>query len=109
MPPCYYGIEAALIQTGEVRYVTRPEKPGGSGLYAFTVTEAGTYRIALGSGAWIDVLKDGQAITSTAHGHGPDCTDVRKMVDFPLQPGRHVLQIAASGSPSLRLLLARLP
>lgn len=107
------GVDAALGSTAEVRYVVRPEKPGGSvshgGMFGFTIADAGTYRVALGSGAWIDVLKDGKAVESSAHGHGPACTGIRKMVDFPLQPGRYVLQVAANGSPSLPLLLTRLP
>lgn len=107
------GVDAALTSTADVRYVVRPEKPGGSvsygGLFGFTIAEAGTYRVALGSGAWIDVLKDGKAATSSAHGHGPACSGVRKMVDFALEPGRYVLQIAANGTPTLPLLLTRLP
>lgn len=107
------GIDAALRPTGDVRYAVRPEKPGGSvshgGLFGFTIAEAGTYRVAIGSAAWIDVLKDGATATSSAHGHGPACTGIRKMVDFPLTPGRYVLQIAANGSPTLPLLLTRLP
>ncbi len=65
--------------------------------------------MALGSGAWIDILKGGKAVASTAHGHGPDCTGIRKMVDFPLTPGRYTLQIAANGEAALPLLVARLP
>jgi hypothetical protein len=105
--------DAALRSTSEVRYLMRPEKPGGSvsygGLFAFTVDQVGTYRVALGSGAWIDVLKGSSAVTSTAHGHGPDCSGIRKMVDFPLTPGRYTLQIAASGEPTVSLMIARLP
>lgn len=107
------AIDATLGQTGAIRYVVRPERPGGTvsygGLFAFTVAEAGTYRVALGSGAWIDVLRDRTAIVSTAHGHGPACSGIRKMVDFPLTPGRYVLQIAANGAPALQLMVARLP
>lgn len=105
--------DATLKSTGEIRYVMRPEKPGGSvsygGLFAFTVEQAGTYRVALGSGAWVDVLKGRSAVTSTAHGHGPDCSGIRKMVDFPLTPGRYTLQIAANGEPAVSLMIARLP
>ncbi|WP_232476227.1 homogentisate 1,2-dioxygenase [Flavisphingomonas formosensis] len=103
----------ALRSTGDVRYAIRPEKPGGSvsygGMLRFTIAEAGTYRIALGSGAWVDVVRDGTSVQSTAHGHGPICTGIRKMVDFSLTPGRYILQIAANGAPSLALMLARLP
>lgn len=107
------AVDATLKSTSEVRYVMRPEKPGGSvsygGLFAFTVEQAGTYRVALGSGAWIDVLKGRSAVTSTAHGHGPDCSGIRKMVDFPLTRGRYTLQIAANGEPAVSLMIARLP
>lgn len=107
------AVDARLIRTSDIRYVMRPEKPGGSvsygGLFAFSVPTAGTYRVALGSGAWIDLLKDGKPVESSRHGHGPDCTGVRKMVDFPLTPGRHVLQLAANGSETLTLLVTRLP
>lgn len=107
------AVDATLPRTPDVRYVTRPEKPGGSvshgGLFALDVTEAGTYRVALGAGAWLDVLDGGKAVVSTNHGHGPDCSGIRKMVDFPLKPGRYVLQIAGNGSPDLPVMVARLP
>jgi len=107
------AVTAALVQTVDLHYVVRPEKPAGSvsygGLFRFGVKEAGTYRVALGSGAWIDVLMGKTALVSIAHGHGPECSDIRKMVDFSLKPGRYVLQIAANGSDSLPLLVTRVP
>ena len=90
-----------------VGYPLAPDHPGAAGtfggLFAFSVTEAGVYRVALGAGAWIDVAKDGGAVRSSAHGHGPDCTGIRKFVDFPLQPGRYILQV--SGAPAAELAL----
>lgn len=107
------AVAARLPSTRDVRYVVRPEKPGGSvsygGLFAFTVTTPGRYRVALGSAAWIDVLADGRAAASVAHGHGPDCTGIRKMVDFDLPAGRYVLQVAGNGSAGLPLMVAKLP
>lgn len=107
------AVTAELARTSGVTYEVRPEKPGGSvsygGLFGFEVKQEGTYRIALGSGAWIDVLKGKKAIASSAHGHGPDCSGIRKMVDFPLKSGRYTLQIAANGQPQLPLLITRLP
>lgn len=107
------AIDATLQPTPAMQYPMRPEKPGGSvsygGLFGFTVPKAGTYRIALDSGAWLDVLADGKPVASSAHGHGPDCSGIRKMVDFPLAAGPHVLQIAANGKPSLVVLVTRLP
>lgn len=108
-----HPVDAALSPTYEVRYLIRPEKPGGSasygGMFAFDVREAGIYRVALGSGAWVDVLKSGKVMEASAHGHGPECSNIRKMVDFPLKRGRYVLQIAANGSSTLPLMLTKLP
>lgn len=107
------GAVASLLPTPKVTYDVRPEKPGGSvssgGLFAFTIATAGRYRVALGSGAWIDVLTGTTPAVSVSHGHGPDCTGVRKMVDFDLQPGRYLLQIAGNGSATLPLMVARVP
>lgn len=107
------AVTAALRNTPDVAYSVRPAKPGGSvsygGLASFTVKEAGTWRVALGSGAWVDVVKDGKTAVSVAHGHGPDCSGIRKMVDYSLQPGRYTLQIAANGEDKLTLLVTRLP
>lgn len=113
------AIEGGLRPTSEMRYAQRPEKPGGSvsfgGLYTFSVAEAGSYRVALGAAAWIDVVKagakagNGSVMTSTAHGHGPDCSGIRKMVDFTLQPGTYLLQISGNAVDRLPLLVTRLP
>ena len=107
------GAVASLLPTPRVSYAVRPEKPGGSvssgGLFTFTVATAGRYRVALGSGAWIDVLAGTKPVVSVAHGHGPECTGVRKMVDFDLQPGRYLLQVAGNGSATLPLMVARVP
>ncbi|MEH3106471.1 MAG: homogentisate 1,2-dioxygenase [Sphingomonas fennica] len=111
--PIGQGALATLLPTPKVAYAVRPEKPGGSvsrgGLFAFTVGEAGRYRVALGSGAWIDVLAGSAPVPSVAHGHGPDCSGVRKMVDFDLRPGRYVLQVAGNGGATLPLMVTRLP
>ena len=118
------GLSAAMLAIGEaarvkllptpaVRYPLRPEKPGGSvsfgGLVGLHVTTPGTYRIALGSGAWIDLVAGGKAVVSTAHGHGPDCSGIRKMVDFPLETGDYTLQIGANGADSITVLAVKRP
>ncbi|WP_287458654.1 homogentisate 1,2-dioxygenase [Sphingomonas sp.] len=102
-----------LLPTPTVHYPLQPEKPGGSvshgGLLAFPIARAGGYRVALGSAAWIDVVRDGKAVVSTAHGHGPACSTIRKMVDFSLEPGDYVLQISANATAELTVLIAPLP
>lgn len=105
--------DATLQSTKVVRYITRPERPGGSvsygGIARLDIDQAGIYRVALSTAAWIDMLRGKSAVTSTAHGHGPDCSGIRKMVDFALEPGRYTLQVAANGAPALALMVVRLP
>lgn len=107
------AFDATLLPTPTVKYPVPPAKPGGSvsfgGLFAFDVVEAGTYRVSLSTHSWTDVIEGGAALQSVAHGHGPECTSLAKMVDYVLKPGRHVLQIAANGEPGVSIMIARLP
>ncbi|MDD3798597.1 MAG: homogentisate 1,2-dioxygenase [Novosphingobium sp.] len=109
--PVGQAAQVKLLPTPDVTYPLRPEKPGGSvsygGLIEFRIAEAGTYRVALGTAAWIDVLFHGKGLVSKAHGHGPECSGIRKIVDFDLKPGRYTLQISANGEPQTTVLIAR--
>ena len=105
------GYTAVLGRTTSIYLPVAPEKPGGSvsysGLFAFTVPQAGNYTVALSTAAWIDVIEDGKALEPLSFGHGPECTTIRKMVVYPLKAGQHVLQIAGSGAETATLLVAR--
>jgi len=105
--------DLALSPTPQISYPVRPERPGGSvshgGIVRFVVEQAGVYRVAIDSAAWIDVIAQGQRLESVAHGHGPDCSGIRKMVDFRLEPGTYLLAIAGNGTPGLRAMVASVP
>jgi hypothetical protein len=100
---------AALTASEGMTYVVplpKPAAPGTfGGLFTLTVDTAGTYSIALGEGAWIDVAPAaGKVLSSVAHGHGPACTSIHKVVDFALQPGAYVIQV--SGAPTSPVVIA---
>lgn len=105
--------DLSLAPVREVRFAAepgkRPDPESHAGLATFTVTTAGRYRVAAGSALWIDVVAAGRALPSAGHGHGPACSGIRKMVDFALEPGRYLLQIAGSAGASARVLVAALP
>ncbi|MDB5680087.1 hypothetical protein [Sphingomonas bacterium] len=85
----------------------RAPKPGTfGGVYQFNVTTAGTYRIALDAGAWIDVVGNGKALVSTAHTEGAPCSGIRKIVDFTLAAGRYTLQLSGAKEAPMRILIA---
>jgi hypothetical protein len=105
--------KVALHHTREIKFITQPEKPGGTvaygGLLSLAVQQAGTYQVSLGAGPWIDVLKDGAAVRSGAHGPGPACSGIRKTVQFPLAPGRYVIQISANADASVPVMISQVP
>lgn len=106
-------VEAMLAATGTVRFVRTSARSGDptskGGMLRLAVAKAGTYRVALGAAAWIDMVKRGTTLTSVAHDHGPACSGVRKMVDFALMPGAYVLQIEGSKDAVAPVLVTRLP
>jgi hypothetical protein len=97
----------------QVAYPVPPATPGGpashGGLAALDVARAGTYVVALGSPAWVDLIRDGKPLTPVAHGHGPACMSIRKVVDFDLTPGRYVVQISGAADARVAILIARRP
>ncbi|MFV3127644.1 hypothetical protein [Niveispirillum sp. KHB5.9] len=103
------AVELALRPEGGVKLAATPGKVGTgtsfAGLFSLTVDRPGTWRVALGKAAWIDLVKDGAAIASTAHGHGPACTGIRKIVDFDLKPGRYLIQLSASPADRMTALV----
>lgn len=106
-------VDAMLSATDTVHYILTPAKPASpgslGGMLSLPIKRAGTYRIAIGTGAWIDLVKGGTALTSVAHDHGAPCSGVRKLVDFTLKPGRYVLQIEGSKDANTLVLVTRLP
>ena len=96
------AVAASFVPVAQVKYRVPPEKADGpatyGGLYRLIITEPGTYRVASSAAPWMDVFAPGSTTpTKTAHfGHGPACTGIGKMVEFPLQPGDYLLQFSES-------------
>lgn len=107
------AFDVALRPNDEVGFPVPPGKPGAAGshggLLAFQVEESGDYQIALGAGAWIDVVGVEGAAPSSGHAHGPACSTLRKMVIFPLKPGRYLLEITGNSDPVLTVMISRAP
>lgn len=106
------GAKLMLMATPDVAYPAQPEKPGGAaskgGLASFKIDKAGTYFVALGAAAWIDVVdRNGKAHASVAYGHGPDCSGIRKIVDFKLTPGAYTLQISGADVAEVEVLVGQ--
>lgn len=72
------------------------------------IRKAGTFGIALDQPGWIDLAPmRGKPLASVAHGHGPDCSTIRKIVRFRLQPGSYRVSVSRLTKPSAKLMLVR--
>ncbi|CAN5341703.1 hypothetical protein BH10PSE15_BH10PSE15_12050 [soil metagenome] len=104
--------DLSLAETPAVTYAVPPQHPGApvsrGGMVGFMVASAGTYRVAIGAGAWLDLVRGTTPLPSVAHGHGPNCSGIRKMVDFALQPGTYALQIVGNATASIPMLIAKI-
>jgi hypothetical protein len=96
-----------------IESVTFPLAPGRKpaagtfgGVFHVTIATAGTYRVALQNGAWIDLVRDGKSLTSVGHMEGAPCSGIRKIVDFALQPGTYALQLSGAKTAQKRILIA---
>lgn len=76
------------------------------GVYHVTVAAAGTYRVVLQNGAWIDLVRDGKSLTSIGHMEGTPCSGIRKIVDFDLKPGTYIVQLSGAKTSQMRILIA---
>lgn len=79
----------------------------GAASASFAITDPGRYRIALDQSGWIDLLRDGKPLESVGHGHGPDCSTIRKVVDFDLTPGRYTLRLTKLTRASAKTMIIK--
>lgn len=104
------AVHGHLQPADTVRLVRASEKPAApgtySGMWQIAVARPGTWRVVLGTRAWIDMIgPDGKPVASAAHEMGPACTGIRKIVDFALQPGTHTIQIVGSTGPDATIMV----
>ena len=102
-----------LIDAAKVRFAVPLGKPiaegDKGGLVILKIKAPGTYRIALQHKAWLDVMRGGKAIESTAHAHGAPCSGIAKQVDFTLPRGVYTLQLSAAADETIGAQISRQP
>lgn len=99
----------ALRPVTALRFARPPERAPGAGsrggLIALAIVKPGRYTVALGTAAWIDLVRDGTALAATSHAHGPECAGIRKRVTFTLAPGRYLIQLSGATADATTLLV----
>lgn len=72
------------------------------------IRKAGTFGVALSEPGWIDVAPmRGKPLASAAHGHGPQCSTIRKIVRYRLRPGTYRVTVNKLKATRARLMLVR--
>lgn len=73
-----------------------------------TIRKAGTFGVALDQPGWIDVAPlTGKVLTSSAHGYGPRCSTIRRIVRYQLRPGTYRVSVTKLKEARARLMLVR--
>jgi hypothetical protein len=66
---------------------------------------AGTYRVTIAHGAWIDVIQDGHVLKSTDHTGAIGCDGLAKSVKFDLAATPFAVEISSSTQPAVTLVV----
>ena len=101
--------DVELLPVSKVKFSVQPGHSPGPGSYGgviqIVVPRPGNLDIALSNRAYVDLIRDGAIIPSSAHRMG--CGGVRKIVSFAVTPSRYVIQLVDAPEPRVRMLLSQ--
>jgi hypothetical protein len=104
------SVVATLVPSAQVTFPATPGKgatDGHGGLLSLSLDAPARVGLALSGGAWIDVVDGATALVSVEHGHGPQCSGIRKIVWFDLAAGNHIVQIAGASTETITVMAAK--
>ena len=104
------GVDVALAPAATVQYPVNPAHVGPASTYGGTITlriaTPGRYRVAVGSTAWFDIVGGGRILRSAGAARAPNCSGIRKMIDFNLARGDYQIEVAGAEDVSIALMVA---
>ena len=107
------ALTASLHPIAHVQYPAKPGKPVTAGTFGGTfrlnLAKPSRVGIALSDAAWLDVAIGTALAVSLDHGHGPDCSGIRKIVWFDLPRGANIVQIANAPGETIRIMAVEKP
>ena len=106
-----------LVNLSAQSEVAFPHPPGRAGkanpAYAAIVkvaaAPAATYQVTLSSGAWVDVVENGELVEQIGYVHRTDCPGVDKSIRFKTEGGPLTIQISGAYGRTIKLEAARAP
>ncbi|HEY0145895.1 MAG: hypothetical protein WDN29_04840 [Methylovirgula sp.] len=105
------GENLTLVPQANAKLPQEPSRPPKfPDSYAGFVTllapaSAGTYKVTVAHGAWIDVVQDGHVLKATDHTGAVGCDGLTKSVKFDLAATPFTVEISSSTEPSVTLVV----
>ncbi|MBV9556605.1 MAG: hypothetical protein JO254_05965 [Pseudolabrys sp.] len=108
--PLASAYKVTLAPYDSAKIPNTPSRPPKAGSMAGTVTvasppQAGTYKISLDQGAWIDVFQKGQEVKSGAFSGAQGCDGIRKSVKFNLAAEPLTLLITGTTASAISFVI----
>ena len=101
------AITLDLVARAEAKLPSPPERAPKDGTFAgFTTVKAakpGLYTISLSSGAWVDLVQDGQFLKPVAFSGATDCDGIGKTMKYQLSDKPFVLQVSGAKDSSMSI------
>ena len=99
-----------LAPIAEAKLPQEPTRKPKDGTFAGFVRvaalpKAGTYKVTLSKGGWIDVFQDGHEVKSGAFSGATGCEGVRKSVKFDLRAAPVLLVVTGAPDPEIAIVV----
>jgi hypothetical protein len=105
------AIKLALVPLADAKLPIEPSpKPKSPDSYAGFVRlpalpMAGTYRVTLSEGGWIDVFQEGREVKSGAFSGATGCEGIRKSVKFDLSAAPLVIEVTGTTAREIGIVV----
>jgi hypothetical protein len=101
-----------LQPTINIRFSKPPERTPDTESFSNSVKislkHPGVYQLAAEKPVWLDVVAPEGIEPSLSHQHGPTCSSIRKIVEYKLAAGSHIIQISGSKTASIKIMMVRI-
>ena len=109
--PIPAAITVDLVPFADAKLPMAPERqPKSPGSFAGFVqvaapTQAGTYKITLSAGGWIDVIQAGRTVKSSAFSGATGCDGMRKSVKFDLAAQPFSVELSGMSGNTIKMAI----
>lgn len=105
------AVMLALVPLADAKLPVAPSRPPkfpdsyAGFVHVSALPQAGTYRVTLAHGAWIDVIQDGKALKPAAFSGASGCEGLAKGVKFALAAAPFVVEISGTSARAIALVV----